>query len=93
MQNNIFNLTCPSTNQKITIVKWASYGRIVGKPQNCVGFTIGPAYCLAGSSIEMVEKECLFKNSCSIAVTNYNFGDPCPMYVKNLAVIATCSEN
>ncbi|KAL3828522.1 hypothetical protein ACJIZ3_017324 [Penstemon smallii] len=75
--------------QSIAIIKFASYGT----PQRtCGNFQQGT--CHAQNSHAIIEKMCIGKESCKLAVSNSDFGtDPCPNTLKKLYVEAICSTN
>ncbi|VVB09607.1 unnamed protein product [Arabis nemorensis] len=74
-------MKCPPEKQ-IVGVEFASFGDPIG---TCGNFTMGK--CSAPKSKEVVEKNCLGKNRCSIVVERETFGDKgCPKIVKTLAV-------
>ncbi|KAG7544451.1 Glycoside hydrolase 35 catalytic domain [Arabidopsis suecica] len=74
--------------KQMVAVEFASFGDPTG---TCGNFTIGK--CSASKSKEVVEKECLGKNHCSIVVARETFGDKgCPEIVKTLAVQVKCEK-
>ncbi|GAU33634.1 hypothetical protein TSUD_310420 [Trifolium subterraneum] len=79
-------LKCPS-GKKIVAVEFASFGNPSGY---CGKFSLGN--CNAASTKSIVEKECLGKEECMVAVSSSNFnGNGCPDLVKMLAIQAKCS--
>ncbi|KAI5402303.1 beta-galactosidase 13 [Lathyrus oleraceus] len=83
------SLKC-ATGKKIVAIEFASFGNPSGY---CGMFSLGN--CNAASAKSVVEKECLGKEACLVAVNRANFnmkgGDACPNLVKNLAIQAKCS--
>ncbi|KAL5066527.1 hypothetical protein RYX36_028264 [Vicia faba] len=83
------SLKC-ATGKKIVAIEFASFGNPSGY---CGNFTFGN--CDAASAKSVVEKECLGKEACLVAVSRANFnmegGDACSNLVKNLAIQAKCS--
>lgn len=82
-------LECPA-GKKMNAVEFASFGNPTGY---CGGFALGN--CNAPAAKQIVEKECLGKESCSVAlnraVFNQNGVDACPNDVKTLAIQVRCS--
>ncbi|KAJ8769849.1 hypothetical protein K2173_008931 [Erythroxylum novogranatense] len=79
-------LSCPS-NSKISQIEFASYGTPLG---GC-GTSYNLGTCHSNNSKSVVEKECLGKMDCSIAVDSRQFGgDPCPANPKSLLAVADC---
>ncbi|CAH9119279.1 unnamed protein product [Cuscuta epithymum] len=74
--------------QSISSIKFASFGTPLG---TCGTFQQGPCHAL--SSYSVLEKRCIGQKRCSVAISNTNFGDPCPNVVKRLTVEATCAPS
>nr|GMC99035.1 beta-galactosidase 3 [Ipomoea batatas] len=81
------HLRC-SPGQSISSITFASFGTPLG---TCGNFQQGP--CHAPSSHTILEKKCIGRQRCSVAIANSNFGDPCPNVLKRLTVEAVCSPN
>ncbi|KAI3464903.1 hypothetical protein Pfo_021566 [Paulownia fortunei] len=80
------HLRC-APGQSISTIKFASFGTPTG---TCGSFQLGN--CHAQNSHAVIEKICLGKESCKLAVSNSYFGsDPCPHVLKKLSVEAICS--
>lgn len=83
------SLKCPS-GKRVVAVEFASFGNPSGY---CGKFAMGN--CDAAATKQIVEQECLGKESCSLAlnraVFNKNGADACPGLVKTLAVQVECS--
>ncbi|XP_027902823.1 beta-galactosidase 13-like [Vigna unguiculata] len=84
------SLMCPP-GKKIMTVEFASFGNPSGY---CGEYILGT--CNAAATKQIVEQECLGKETCSItlnrAVFNQNGADPCPnILVKTLAIQVRCS--
>jgi len=69
----------------ITAVQFASFGTPTG---TCGAFSLGA--CNAANSTAIVSAACLGKSSCSIAVGDSLFGDPCFNTVKSFAGQVLC---
>ncbi|WOH16242.1 hypothetical protein DCAR_0935792 [Daucus carota subsp. sativus] len=69
----------------ISSIEFASYGTPQGNCQN-----LSKGNCHAPNSLSVVSQACQGRNSCSIAVSNDVFGDPCRGIVKTLSVQARC---
>ncbi|RAL46541.1 hypothetical protein DM860_004820 [Cuscuta australis] len=74
--------------QSISSIKFASFGTPLG---TCGSFQQGPCHAL--SSYSVLQKRCIGQRRCSVAISNTNFGDPCPNIVKRLSVEATCAPS
>ncbi|KAL8123753.1 beta-galactosidase 3-like [Apium graveolens] len=80
------HLRC-SQGQSITSIKFASFGTPSG---TCGSFQQGT--CHASTSYATLEKKCIGKQRCAVAISNTNFGhDPCPNVLKRLSVEAICA--
>lgn len=80
------HLRC-APGQSISAIKFASFGTPTG---TCGSFQEGT--CHAPNSHSVVEKKCIGRESCMVAISNSNFGaDPCPSKLKKLSVEAVCS--
>ncbi|KAJ4838014.1 hypothetical protein Tsubulata_030945 [Turnera subulata] len=80
------HLKC-APGQYISAITFASYGTPTG---SCGTFQKGT--CHRPNSESIVEKKCVGKQSCRVAISNSNFGaDPCPNVLKKLSVEAVCS--
>ncbi|KAL7155366.1 hypothetical protein ABFS83_03G070300 [Erythranthe nasuta] len=80
------HLSC-GPGQSISAIKFASFGTPKG---TCGSFQLGN--CHSQNSNALIEKMCVGKESCKIAVSNSYFGsDPCPRVLKKLSVEAICS--
>nr|QSM07469.1 beta-galactosidase 3 [Ipomoea batatas] len=77
-----------SPGQSISSIKFASFGTPLG---TCGTFQQGP--CHASTSYSVLEKKCIGRQRCSVAISNTNFGDPCPNVVKRLSVEAVCTPS
>eukprot|EP01121_Diplochlamys_sp_Union-15-3_P007144 TRINITY_DN1797_c0_g1_i1.p1 TRINITY_DN1797_c0_g1~~TRINITY_DN1797_c0_g1_i1.p1 ORF type:complete len:940 (-),score=210.90 TRINITY_DN1797_c0_g1_i1:27-2846(-) len=67
----------------ISGITFASYGLPTG---TCGAFKTNPS-CDAKRSVQVAQQACLGKKSCSIQVSNANFGeDPCPNIVKHFYI-------
>ncbi|KAL1214573.1 Beta-galactosidase 16 [Cardamine amara subsp. amara] len=76
-----------SNGRKISKVLFASFGTPNG---NCWSYSVGK--CHSPNSLAVIQKACLSKRRCSVAVWNKTFGgDSCPHTVKSLLVHAQCS--
>jgi len=76
--------------KKITTVEFASFGNPSG---SCGQYILGT--CNAIATKQIVDQECLGKETCSIALNraifNQNGADPCPeILVKTLAIQVRC---
>ncbi|XXG71673.1 hypothetical protein AAC387_Pa07g0942 [Persea americana] len=71
---------------KITSINFASFGTPEGR---CGKFSHGT--CSGDNVLPIIQKVCIGHESCSIAVSTFKFGDPCPGVPKSLAVEALCS--
>ncbi|CAA2982995.1 beta-galactosidase 3 [Olea europaea subsp. europaea] len=73
--------------QSISSIKFASFGTPLG---TCGTFQQGT--CHAPSSYTTLEKKCIGRPRCTVAISNSNFGqDPCPNVLKRLSVEAICA--
>ncbi|KAF7119915.1 hypothetical protein RHSIM_Rhsim13G0093500 [Rhododendron simsii] len=79
-------LECPSPDQVISSIKFASFGTPSG---TCGSFTHGQ--CSSTRALSIIQKACIGSKSCSIGVSISTFGDPCASMTKSLAVEASCS--
>ncbi|KAL9682838.1 hypothetical protein QQ045_014648 [Rhodiola kirilowii] len=80
-------LRCP-TGQYISEINFVSYGTPSG---TCGSFKLGN--CHAQNSHSIFQKICIGRRTCSVAISERNFGqDPCPRVLKRLAVEAACSR-
>lgn len=87
------SLRCPHEGSKIRQIRFSSYGNPHGACS--VDSTSGPVAfirgeCHADSSVQVVEHQCVGKNSCTIKATNSVFGEPCYGRTKYLAVDVAC---
>ncbi|KAF8403035.1 hypothetical protein HHK36_011130 [Tetracentron sinense] len=82
----VLQLECPSPNQIISSIKFASFGTPHG---TCGSFSL--SRCNSTSSLSIVQKACIGSKSCSIEVSIGKFGDPCVGVTKSLAVEVTCT--
>jgi len=85
-EHETLSLQCTDTSEKISLVRFASYGT----PQFKCGSSVY-GQCHAGSSKYIIDQRCLHKNSCKIQAEDWEFRDPCFGTVKKLAVEAICS--
>jgi len=84
LEDQVLTLQCGDSTATILSIDFASYGTPTG---DCPNYT---AHCQAASSLSVVQKLCLGKNTCSITASNLAFSvDPCPNVVKRLAVVAS----
>ncbi|PKI51981.1 hypothetical protein CRG98_027633 [Punica granatum] len=82
----ILFLECPSSDQVISSIKFASFGTPHG---TCGGFSHGK--CSSSKALSTLQKACVGSRSCSIGVSIGTFGDPCKGVTKSLAVEASCA--
>jgi hypothetical protein len=83
----VLHLTCPKAGATIDKIDFASFGTPTG---NCAsGFKTGS--CDSNKTMAVVTKACVGKGSCSIDVSDGNFGDPCFKTAKTLAVKVSCA--
>ncbi|RWW08330.1 hypothetical protein GW17_00028244 [Ensete ventricosum] len=81
------HLRC-APGQFISAIKFASYGTPLG---TCGNFQQGA--CHSPNSHTILEKKCIGKEKCVVAISQTNFGgDPCPNVMKKVAVEAVCSS-
>lgn len=78
-------IKCPSVNQVMSTVQFASYGTPTGTCQN---FKLGS--CIGGSSTAVVLDKCIGRNSCTFPIANNVFGDPCPNTGKHFYAQVLC---
>ncbi|KAG6607185.1 Beta-galactosidase 8, partial [Cucurbita argyrosperma subsp. sororia] len=81
----VLSLECPSPNQIISSIKFASFGTPLG---TCGSFSQGQ--CRSQNALSTVQKACIGSKSCSVQVSIKAFGDPCRGKTKSLAVEASC---
>lgn len=81
----VLSLECPSPNQVISSIKFASFGTPLG---TCGSFSHGQ--CSSQNALSIVQKACIGSKSCSVHVSTKAFGDPCRGKTKSLAVEASC---
>ncbi|KAM7280137.1 hypothetical protein ACFE04_007271 [Oxalis oulophora] len=81
----ILSLQCPSSNQVISSIKFASFGSPSG---TCGTFSHGN--CSSAAALSIVEKACIGSNICRVRVSTEMFGNPCKGITKSLAVEASC---
>ncbi|KAI5666236.1 hypothetical protein M9H77_16089 [Catharanthus roseus] len=79
-------LECPSPNQVISSIKFASFGTPRG---SCGSYIHGR--CSSNKALSTVQKACIGSRRCSIGVSIDTFGDPCVGVTKSLAVEASCT--
>lgn len=82
----VLSLECPSPNQVISSIKFASFGT----PQGYCG-TFNHGKCSSAKALSIVQKACIGSKSCNIGVSTNTFGDPCKGVTKSLAVEASCT--
>ncbi|GAB2275102.1 Beta-galactosidase 8 [Dionaea muscipula] len=82
----VASLECPSPNQVISSIKFASFGLPQGV---CGNFKHGS--CKSTTALSIVNKACIGLKGCSIPVSINTFGDPCVGVGKSLAVEAVCT--
>ncbi|KAK9291537.1 hypothetical protein L1049_019485 [Liquidambar formosana] len=79
-------LRCP-LQKNISKILFSSFGTPFG---DCESYAVGS--CHSSNSRAIVEKACLGKKTCTIPLSNQNFGgDPCPGIRKALLVDAQCT--
>ncbi|XLU47975.1 hypothetical protein S245_042789, partial [Arachis hypogaea] len=79
-------LICPDRN-KITAVEFASFGDPSGV---CGEYVLGK--CNAPNSKQIIEQECLGKDSCFVPLSKFNNAVDCKGVVKTLAVQVNCGS-
>lgn len=84
--NPTLSLSCPSPNQVISSIKFASFGTPLG---TCGSFSHGR--CSSAKAHSIVQKVCVGSTSCSIDVSTKTLGDPCKGVKKSLAVEVSCA--
>ncbi|URD97752.1 beta-galactosidase [Musa troglodytarum] len=81
------HLRC-APGQFISVIKFASYGTPIG---TCGNFQQGA--CHSPNSAAILEKMCIGKEKCMVAISQTIFGgDPCRNVMKRVAVEAICSS-
>jgi hypothetical protein len=75
--------------QVISVVSFASFGTPTGGFQ-CANYAKGS--CDAGTSTYVVERSCLFQNSCRVLANDATFGEPCYGITKRLRAAVLCSD-
>ncbi|KAL8130681.1 hypothetical protein V2J09_019836 [Rumex salicifolius] len=79
----VLSLECPSDDQVISSIKFASFGTPHGA---CGSYTEGK--CKSSSALSHIQNACIGLQSCSIGVSIDALGDPCRGVHKSLAVEA-----
>jgi hypothetical protein len=111
-ENLAFNLVCPSPTEKIATVSFAGFGHPSGtcthssNRSSSANSFADVASCNTGGVAAMVAKECVGKQSCSLAPTckehtctlfpgsgHVRFQDPCRFSKKWVDVAITCSTS
>ena len=88
IENAPVSLSCNGAGI-ISAVTFASFGTPTG---TCAtGFSKGT--CDAANSTAIVTAACVGKTSCSIDVSDINFGDPCFDVVKSFSALVVCSQS
>lgn len=82
----MLSLECPSPDQVITSIKFASFGTPHG---TCGSYIHGR--CRSSTALPIVQKACMGAQSCEIGVSIDTFGDPCIGVTKSLVVEAICA--
>lgn len=82
----VLSMKCPSPNQVITYIKFASFGTPRG---TCGSYSHGK--CSSTKALSIVRKACIGLKSCNIGVSVDTFGDPCSGVTKSLVVEASCT--
>ncbi|KAI3936554.1 hypothetical protein MKW92_030042 [Papaver armeniacum] len=82
----VLQLECPSPNQVISSIKFASFGT----PYGTCG-TYGHGRCSSVKALTIVKEACVGLKSCQVEVSSKNLGDPCKDVPKSLAVEAVCA--
>ncbi|KAI3938953.1 hypothetical protein MKW92_030529 [Papaver armeniacum] len=82
----VLQLECPSPNQVISSIKFASFGT----PYGTCG-TYGHGRCSSVKALTIVKEACVGLKSCQVEVSSKNLGDPCKDVPKSLAVEAICA--
>ncbi|XP_051120653.1 beta-galactosidase 8-like isoform X2 [Andrographis paniculata] len=80
-------LSCPSPNQVISEIKFASFGTPRG---SCGDFHQGRCGG-SGDDLAVVQKACVGLSRCNVSVSTDLFGEPCKGTTKSLAVEASCA--
>jgi hypothetical protein len=78
--------SCPA-GETVVNVSFASYGTPTGRCRT--GFQVGA--CNSPNSVAVVSAACMGLNSCSVGVSDANFGDPCNGTPKKLSSTVVCS--
>eukprot|EP01018_Ginkgo_biloba_P015201 Gb_00911 [translate_table: standard] len=78
-------LNC-AQGQLISSIKFAGFGTPEGQ---CGSFQHGE--CKAEETLQIVQKACIGRQSCSVSVSVDKLEDPCPGVDKSLAVEAVCN--
>ncbi|KAI4304682.1 hypothetical protein MLD38_040158 [Melastoma candidum] len=86
----VLSLRCPSPNQAISSIKFASFGTPSG---TCGSFRKGNCTSNTSDTLAIVRKACVGMKSCSIEVRADTFGkpQPCGGGIRSLAVEASCA--
>lgn len=82
----VLSLKCPSPDQVIASIKFASFGTPQG---TCGSYTHGG--CRSHRALPIVQQACVGAQSCELEVSINTFGDPCRGVKKSLAVEAVCA--
>ncbi|KAI3903837.1 hypothetical protein MKW92_045816 [Papaver armeniacum] len=82
----VLQLECPSPNQVISSIKFASFGT----PYGTCG-TYGHGRCSSVKALTIVKEACVGLKSCQVEVSSKSLGDPCKEVPKSLAVEAVCA--
>ncbi|EGD80794.1 hypothetical protein PTSG_11716 [Salpingoeca rosetta] len=86
-EHDAATLTCSGgADNVIADIPFASYGTPTGN--TCGDWT--PSSCHSDTSRVVVLNECAGKHSCTVHASNTNFGDPCYLTFKRLAIEFTC---
>jgi hypothetical protein len=72
--------------QRISEVRFASYGL----PTSDCGNGLSATSCHASNSLAVLAEKCVGQQSCTVAASNADFGDPCPDTVKRLSARVLC---
>jgi hypothetical protein len=90
-EGHTVNVGCTAKGEKIAKVNFASFGTVTGACTPGGNNTFKKGSCDASDTVAVLEKACVGRPACEIAIGVHLFGEPCHLVHKKLAWAVTCT--
>eukprot|EP01043_Picozoa_sp_COSAG02_P035702 COSAG02_NODE_2574_length_8500_cov_21.668254_3_plen_559_part_00 len=92
-EGHTVNIGCAAKGEKVAKVNFASFGTVTGACTPDGNYSFKKGSCDASDTLAVLDKACVGRPACEIAIGVHLFGEPCHLVHKKLAWAVTCAAS